>query len=312
MIHEILAKLQEGATPSAVQVSRLSDLSSESLAELRQGWLDVPVDRRRTILGVALQLTEDDVELDFTAFYKACIADSDAAVRALAIEGLGENEEFRTADTLAAMLRADPDGGVRAAAALGLARFAVQAELGSLYAPAAARLRAALLAALTDRDELLDVRRRALEALGALSDPGIRELIDEGYADPNPKMRASAIYAMGRNADKRWLPIVLRELENANPELRFEAARAAGEFENSRAVVPLITLLDDPDVEVRLAAIGALTEIGGDIARKALERCAKSEDSGVRAAAVEALGQLDLGSEPLSISPFLNDSTRTI
>ena len=117
---------------------------------------------------------------------------------------------------------------------------------------------------------------------------------------------------MGRNGDERWLPTVLKELENSDPELRFEAARAAGELESPRALVPLIPLLDDDDLEVRLAVIGALAQIGGDVARKALLRCTKSPDAAVREAAADALGEMDLAGDALSISPFLNDSTRTI
>ncbi len=312
MIQEIILKLREGSSPSAMQVSQLAGLSAGDVTDFRQSWSELPADRRQAILALAIQLAEDDVQLDFSTVFKACLSDPEPAVRAAAIEGLWEDDEFRTADRLATMLREDRSEIVRAAAALGLARFAVRAETGSLYAPSAARVRAALFAAVADAAEVVEVRRRAVEALGALSDPAVGDVIAQAYADADPKMRASALYAMGRNGDERWLPILLHELESDNPELRFEAARAAGELENLRAVVPLINRLDDPDVEVRLAAIGALAEIGGDVARKALQRCAQSELAAVRSAAVEALGQLDLDADPLSIAPFLNDSTRTV
>src|SRR5258708_4921723 len=139
-------------------------------------------------------------------------------------------------------------------------------------------------------------RRRAvvaLAALGAFSDHPVADLIARGYRDSSDRMRASAVYAMGRTANDRWLPDVLRELESDDPEMRFEAARSAGSLESPRAVVPLITILDDPDSEVRLAAIGALGEIGGDVARKALEQCARGKDPAMREAANDALGEVD-------------------
>jgi HEAT repeat protein len=312
MISQIIDKLVEGSSPSAVQVSRLAELSREDLSDFRARWSTLPVERRLAILGVAAQLAEDDVHLDFSSVLKLCLADSDGAVRAAAIEGLWENDEARTGDLLATVLRTDPDERARVAAALGLAHFADRLEFGTLYAPTAARVRAALLAAANDQREPADVRRRAIESLGVLSDPGVIDLIERTFADSDPKFRASAIYAMGRNADDRWLPTVLGEFESDNPEIRFEAARAAGPIESARAVVPLITLLDDPDLEVRLAAVGSLGTIGGEVARKALEQCKKSDELAIRSAATDALGQIDLDRDPLSTSPFLDNSTRTI
>ncbi len=313
MIQDIVKKLADTtSSPSAVEVSRLSGLSSADLDAFRQVWADVPAERRRAILQIAVQLAEHDVEMDFSQIFKACLSDPDESVRATAIEGLWEDEEFRTADRLVAMLRTDAAESVRVAAALGLSRFALLAEEGKLYAPSARRVREALFAAANDASETIEVRRRVIEALGVLSDPHVAELVAASYDDPNPKMRASAVYAMGRTCDERWLEIILHELESENPEMRYEAARAAGELGSPRAIVPLIALLDDEDIEVQLAAVGALGDIGGDVARRALQRCLQNEKPAIRAAAADALGELDLTADPLSVAPFLKDSTRTI
>jgi HEAT repeat protein len=312
LIQDIIYKLAEGNTPSAVQVSRLAELSSDDLRDFRGRWQTLPVDRRLAVLTLASQLAENDVHLDFSPVLKMCLSDSDGAVRAAAIDGLWEDEEFRTGDLLARILRTDPDERARAAAAVSLARFALLAEVGTLYRPTANRVRVALLDTIHDPREVREVRRRAIEAVGAFSDPEIAELIEQTYADPDPKLRASALYAMGRNADERWWPTVLRELDNENDELRFEAARAAGEIGSTRAIVPLITLLDDPDLEVRLAAIGSLGEIGGDVARKALDRCLRSENAAIRSAAEEAIAEIEIEVDPLSTAPFLKKNTPTI
>jgi HEAT repeat protein len=312
MIQEIFDKLSEGSSPSAVQVGRLAELSADDLRDFRARWSTLPLDRRLAILLLANQLAEDDIHLDFTAVLRICLTDTDGGVRASAIDGLWEDEEFRTGDLLAKILRSDPDERARVAAALGLARFALKAEEQTLYAPTAGRVRAALLEAANDQREQREVRRRSVESIGVLSDLEVVELIERTYADPDPKYKASALYAMGRNGDERWLPIVLRELENESPEIRFEATRAAGGLGSPRSVVPLINLLDDSDLEVRLAAVGALGEIGGDVARKALERCTKSDEAAIRSAAGEALSELDIEVNPLTTSPFLNDNTRTI
>ena len=243
MIKDVLTRLGDGATPSAVEVGRLSGLSTSEMAEFLASWSVIPAERRRAILRVAIDLAENDVHVDFGSLFKAALTDSDASVRAAAIEGLWEDEEYRTADQLARMLRDDPDEQVREAAALGLARFATLVEEGKLYAPAAQRVRDALMTAARDDRESVTVRRRVLEALGVLSEPQVGDMIAAAYADADPRMRASAIYAMGRAADERWLTTILQELENDDPELRFESARAAGRLGSSRVVVPLITLL---------------------------------------------------------------------
>jgi HEAT repeat protein len=312
VIAETIRKLGEGTSPSAVQASHLAGLSASEIAEAQFAWAGLPPERRRAIVALAVQLAENDVQLDFSTFFKACLKDTDAAVRAKAVEGLWEDEEFRTADLLAVLLRSDNDEAVRIAASLALARFAVMAEVGTLYAPSADRVRQALVESIQDPVETIEVRRRSLEAVGALSGDDIVDLIDMGYRDPSEKMRASAVYAMGRNADDRWLPTILHELESESAEMRYEAARAAGALGNQRAVVPLIAILDDDDSEVRLAAIGALGEIGGDVARKALEQCARDKDPAVREAAADAMSVLDLAGDPLSIRPFTNDSTPTV
>ena len=312
MIQEIFDKLAEGTSPSAVQVSRLAELTGSELSEFRARWTTLPLDRRLAILTIASQLAEDDVHLDFSPVLKLCLTDTDGGVRATAIDGLWEDDEFRTGDLLARMLREDPDERARTSAALGLARFAQKIELRTLYAPTASRVRTALLDAANDRREHPEVRRRAVESVGVLSDPEIGDLIDRTYADPDPKCKASAIYAMGRNGDERWVPRVLKDLDDEIPEIRFEAARAAGALESQRAVVPLINLLDDDDLEVRMAAVGALGMIGGDVARKALEQCTRSDEVALRSAASAALGEIDLEANPLTTSPFLNDNTLTI
>ncbi|MGH2461310.1 MAG: HEAT repeat domain-containing protein, partial [Chloroflexota bacterium] len=303
MIQDTLQKIADApSAPPAVEVARLAGLSASDRQAFLPIWRGIPPERRQAVLRLAIQLAENDVELDFTDVFKACLSDPNEGVRAAAIEGLWEDEDFRTADVLAGLVRTDPAEQVRAVAALGLSRFAVLAELGKLYGPSADRVKAALLASATDRAEASGVRRRAIEAVGAFSDPIVGELVAAAYADPDPAMRASAVYAMGRTCDDRWLETILRELENENPELRYEAARAAGGIESSRALVPLITLLDDVDLEVRLASIGAIAEIGGEIARKTLEQCARSDDAAIRAAALDALNDLGLNADPLSIS----------
>ena len=82
--------------------------------------------------------------------------------------------------------------------------------------------------------------------------------------------RVSALYAMGRTYDARWLGTLIDELEAEESEVRFEAARALGELGRGEAVPELIGRLDDEDRPVRLAAVIALGQIGSRSATNAL------------------------------------------
>ena len=108
-------------------------------------------------------------------------------------------------------------------------------------------------------------------------------------------MKVSAIFAMGRNADYRWISHIIEELDNDNAELRFEAARACGELEAKEAISKLAHILDeDPDVEVQEMAVWALGRIGGDTAREVLEICLESDNEALAAAAEDALDELNM------------------
>jgi HEAT repeat protein len=184
---------------------------------------------------------------------------------------------------------------VRVAAATALGKFAMLSELGKLRPYYAAKVRTALLAAIENREESIEVKRRALEAISPLSLPQVKQLIGDAYTSEDPKLKVSAIYAMGMNCDLVWLPILIEELSSADPEMRFEAARACGELEEEEAVPYLIPLTYDEDFEVKVAAIEALGQIGGKEAKQALRRLLDELDSRVCEAAEAALHELELG-----------------
>jgi HEAT repeat protein len=286
--------------PKAQALMKLSDLRPRQLEGFLETWLRAPVKRRRTVVSMLAELAEDNFELFFDQVFKLVLDDPDPEVRRLAAEGLWENDDIAIAERLLDLLNHDPDVGVRAQAAMTLGHFAYLAEMGELAPADGQRICRALLAAAKDSSAPLEVRRRAVEAVAYFSaDPAVKELIVASYEAPEVKMRASALFAMGRNCDARWSPIVLRALESAESELRFEAARAAGELEDRRAVPRLLDLLDDEDTEVRLEAIAALGKIGGDQAKAALLRLTEHEDERTSEAAADALDEAMFAEDPL-------------
>lgn len=294
---EQLARLGDLERPLAhAELKALSDLGPAMLKAFWAAWREFPAERRLAIIRELDELAEDNLDLDFRAVFRACLSDPDAEVRAAAINGLWEDESLATMNRLIAML--DDEAGVaRAAATLALARFAYLCQIGDLSAAEGARLLAVLLRTATDPEQPLEVRRRAVEALGyfAASREAQTE-IGRAYAHSDLAMRESALLAMGRSMRPTWFPYIERELKSPSPALRYEAARAVGELaEEGRPLLPaLLPLVDDDDIEISLAAIWALGQVGGSSARRVLERLARSRDLSRRQAADEALAELSL------------------
>ena len=277
-----------------------SDLDRAKTAALREGWPDLPTETRRALVAGMVELGEEKIEFNFHRALKVALRDDDAVVRARAIEGLWEDDGE---DFLAYLLDeapADASAEVRLAAVRALARFSLLAVQNEIASSWFAPLRARLLA-LLQGGESTEIRRRALEALAVYSnDSEVALKIEQAYASPDEAWRISALYAMGRNLDERWLETVLKEMDNPVAGLRYEATKASGAFGDRRAVPRLIERLGDEDREIQLAAIGALGQIGGSASVNILKRLAVSKDDIVREAAEEALDEATFMTNPIS------------
>ena len=264
---------------SQTQVTRLSDLSRADERALAAAWDTIPEGHRIDLVRRFEELSEERVELNFRRALRVALEDPSAVVRQLAVAGLWEDESSDLLDRLRVILERDESPDVRAQAAAALERFASKAALGSLADEVAGDLRDVLRRSASDPDGPYAVQRRALESLGPYaSDPEVSSLIGEAFDSADHGLQCSALYAMGRSQDPRWLPTILEQLENEDPEIRFEAARAAGLLGSSDALPVLLQAAADDDAEVRHVAISAISQIGGRAAARALERLA--EDAG--------------------------------
>jgi len=272
----------------------LSGLERRQMDEWDEVWSEIHPARRTHIIRRLVELAEDDFAVDFNEIFRRVMDDPEPEVRAQAIEGLWEDERPDLVKPLLEHLNRDPSVLVQAAAASSLGRYVLLGELEELDASLAQLITEALFRVIASPRRDPEVRRRAVESVSFSSDARTREVIHRAYNDPDERMQASALLAMGRSADSYWQGTVVLELDNPNPEMRYEAARAAGELETPLAVHSLIRLIDDPDREVQEVAIWALGQIGGDEARAALIRCCQSEDELVAEAAEEALAEIDL------------------
>jgi len=306
-IEQIIADL--GVTDTLLlnsQLIELSNLDAEKLELFEQVWANTETERRQQIIHRLVELAEDNFELNFDGIFIRCLKDEDAEVRSKAIEGLWESEETSLINPLINLLEHDSSEKVQSVAATALGKFAMLAEHEKLRSSHSSKIHQALLSVIEDSNKPAEVKRRALEAAAPLSLPQVRDAITQAYEGQDAKLKASAIYAMGKNCDPSWLPILLRELTNSNNEIRYEAVGACGELGEEEAIPYIIKLCRDPDSDVQLAAIHALGKIGGIEAREYLKKCRRNPSEIIQQAAEQALDELEMGENPLSphiISP---------
>ena len=281
-------------------LTELSNLNSEELEFLERVWAVIEPKRRRQIINRLVEMVEDNFELNFDSIFTGCLKDQDAGVRSKAIEGLGESEEASLINPLINLLERDSSERVQAAAATALGKFAMLAELKKLRSCHTSKVCQALLTVIGDKSKPIEVRRRALEAAAPLSLSQVKKAIMEAYQSRNPKLRTSAIYAMGRNCHRSWLPILLKELGSADAKIRYEASGACGELGEKEAAPYLIELINDPDTDVQLAAIQALGKIGGSEAKECLEQCLDNASEVIRQGAEQSLRELEAEEDPFS------------
>jgi len=294
---ELLA--DESRPVRTIDLADLSDLSRSQVAEFHTAWHSLRATRRLELITAMVEQAETNIHLLFHAALRVCLADSDAQVRRLAVEGLWEDERVSLVTPLADLLAHDPSADVRAAAATSLGRFVLLGVLGDIADEPAQIAETALALAWQRSGEPVSVRRRVLESLSYTDTADLHAMIGDAYYSDDALMRQSALFAMGRSANARWNKIVLAELHDPDAAMRFEAAGAAGEMAIRVAVQPLIQRLDDTDKDVREAAALALGKIGGPAARRALEALVSGGDERLAEAAMEALDELTFNSDRL-------------
>jgi len=251
-------------------IYRLSDISDDDLAALQRTWLSVPAWRRQAIMEDIEEIGSSDYVLSFEGIARLGLQDSEPRVRELAVRTLWEYELPDLVPTFIDLMESDEDVDVRAAAATALGQYVYLGEIEELPASKLHKIEEKLLQATTGQNPTL-VRRRALEALGFSSRDELPALIEAAYFSDSNEWLASALFAMGRSANRTWNSSVMSKLTSDVPDVLVEAVRAAGELEIKQAVPRLMDLLASEDADVRWVAIWSLSQIGGEGVRERLE-----------------------------------------
>lgn len=279
------------------ELSTLSDLDREHRQEFSDAWSQLATERRRTVVTELATLADDNFDLNFDVIFIHALTDPDAEVREHAVRALWEYEERDLIPLLVNLLDNDPSTEVRASAASALGRYVLLGEFDRISKGDMDRVVGALRSALGTRENPLEIRSRALEALGAYTADWVSDVIRASLEGNEPRLVVSAIHAMGRSADSEWLPLLEERAVDSEPEVRYEVAIAIGAIGDEAGLRQLVIMSVDEDEEVRLAAIEAIGGIGGGQARKALEEIMKSDDPRVREAAQSALAENDFSDD---------------
>jgi hypothetical protein len=276
----------------------LSELQPDEVAQVKTTWDSLSAENRQKLLEEMSEASEANFEVNYQQIAFMALDDSDGNVRTAAIEALWEDESPELMRRLIDCTQWDESQSVRAAAASALGRFILLGEYGELTEQQYNQAQDAVISVLTDEDEDIAVRRRALEAIANSSHEIVPQAIEEAYYGGDREMRVSSIFAMGRSCDANWQDIVMRELTNEDPEMRYEAARAAGELGLPEAVPALGRAAVGDEREIREVAIWSLGEIGGNEALRILSALAEdakeAEDDDLVEIVEEAIGNASL------------------
>ena len=302
-IHELLNNAKQ---TNHQELTGLSSLNDDTLKDFQSSWFQLLVTKRREIIQRLVSLAEDNLELDFDNVFLCCIKDEDNQVRAASIEGLWECEDRKLIPLLSYILRDDPATEVRAKAAVALSRFALLAHLGKLINKDAQQIMSILKSTIDLTEEDIEVKRRAVESIGAFDTKEVHEIIQLAYQHRDRRMKYSAIYAMGKSNNPYWIPNIVRELQSVDPEMRYEATNACGEMAEEDLIPELLELFEDEDIEIQASAVSAVGNIGGDMARRVLLNSMNAGNSQLAEVAEIALEKLDAGEDlsNMSMNPY--------
>jgi HEAT repeat protein len=290
--------------PEDIKTSTLlemSDLSGEDVENFSDIWSKLESEIKVKILKRLTELAEYDVQLDFTSICKLCLSDPEPIVRKSALDGLWELQDRTFIQPLIEILINDTDSAVKSAAAIALNSFAQMHQNGKLIERDSSKIFDALMQTIEKGQEENAVISRTVEAIGYFSGQQVEDTLTKFHRNKNSQLRQSAIFAMGRNAQPKWLDMILKDFNDANPAIRFEALNAAGLLGDESTVPQIIPFTKDTDTQIKLAALTSLGYIGGELAKREILTCIEDDDENVKDAAISALANIDFEQDPLGI-----------
>lgn len=177
-------------------------------------------------------------------------------------------------------------------------------------------------------ENLRDVKRATIKALGEINEPDASMIIFDACSDEDSHVRKYAISAIGKIGDKSAIEHLFKLLDiEIYTDIKEEILKAIltidqkvifnrlNEFDsslkdliarNAEDIEILLTLSDDPNINVKLSAINSLGTVDDERATEKLIYFLKDEDAEVRKTALMSLGNKNCCID--EILPMLSDS----
>jgi HEAT repeat protein len=128
-------------------------------------------------------------------------------------------------------------------------------------------------------------------------EPSNDDYINRIKYDDDPKVRANAVFVLGRLNDISALPTMLEALVNDDSEeVRLQIVEILGKFKTTDVVQPLLKSLKSDNVDMRAMAAKSLGLAGQPETISPLMNALGDDSAQVRAQVADALGELHAGS----------------
>ena len=144
------------------------------------------------------------------------------------------------------------------------------------------------------RSESAELRRRGIHQLRELarSDPEARAALREMLADPDAKVRSTALISLGDIKDQEAVPLVVDLLGDDDIDVRRNALHALTRLDAKDAAADIASFIDDEDGKMRWLAIDAMGKLGHKEAAGALVSALHDDDANIRGQAAMSLGEI--------------------
>lgn len=124
-------------------------------------------------------------------------------------------------------------------------------------------------------------------------EPSNEDYINRIKYDDDPKVRANAVFVLGRLNDLSALPTMLEALiKDDSEEVRLQIVEILGKFKTADVVMPLLKALESDDTDMRAMAAKSLGLAGQQDTISPLVSALGDDSAQVRAQVAEALGEL--------------------
>jgi HEAT repeat protein len=281
----LIARALDDADPS-VRTAAIRALSARKHEASFADLLRLTKDPDESVRVAALQsaATFPGHEDEVRKASEAMLGDPLPTPRREAASVLGGLGKAPTSRAMVKVLLSDPDPRVRQAAAYSVGRSLVDADR-PVVEPA--------LVQAAQPASPAELREAAIWALGQIGGPTAERRLRTALADPDVRVRRTAIEKLGELKVRAAVPELIRLLEDprGEPSGRVAAATALGAIGDSRAAGPLLVALKDANVYVRAEAEKALALLKAPPAPRDAVNLLRDPSPRVRAEAAQKLGE---------------------